>query len=41
MDKDEAIKYLEKVLDNWTIWHSHHERLVEAIIVLLEEVRKE
>ena len=41
MTKQEAIEYLEKVMDNWTNWHTHHERLVAAIEILLEETKKE
>ena len=41
MTKQEAIKYLEKVLGNWTNWHDHHEKLCKAIEVLLEEVKSE
>ena len=41
MTKQEAIEYLEMVVDNWTTWQTHHEKLVMAIEVLLEEVKKE
>lgn len=41
MTKQEAREYLEQVLSNWTTWHSHHEKLVAAIELLLEEVKKE
>ena len=41
MTKQEAITYLERVLDTWNNWHTHHERLVTAIEVLLEEVKEE
>ena len=40
MTKKEAIAYLEKVLTEWNNWQTHHERLVSAIEVLLEEVDK-
>ncbi len=39
MDKQQAIDYLEKVLDNWNTWRDHHETLCQAIEVLLEAVR--
>ena len=41
MTKKEAVEYLEKVLDNWNSWHTHHEKLVSAIEILLEDVKKE
>lgn len=41
MTKQEAIEYLEKVKAEWVNWHTHHTRLVEAIEVLLEEVKRE
>lgn len=41
MDKQQAIEYLEKVLDNWPTWREHHEQLCQAIEVLLEEVKDE
>jgi hypothetical protein len=41
MTKQEAIEYLEKVLDTWGIWREHHEPLCRAIEVLLEEVKDE
>lgn len=40
MTKQEAIAYLEKVLAEWNNWQTHHERLVSAIEVLLEETKK-
>ncbi len=40
MKKEEAIEYLKQVLDRWTSWHDHHYKLVRAIEVLLEEVKK-
>ena len=41
MTKQEAIEYLEKVMDRWNAWQTHHERLVTAIEVLLEEATKD
>ena len=38
MDKQQAIEYLEKVLENWNSWRDHHEPLCKAIEVLLEEI---
>ena len=38
MDKQQAIEYLEKVLENWNSWRDHHEPLCKAIEVLLEVV---
>ncbi len=40
MKKQEAIEYLEQVLEKWTSWHDHHYKLVRALEVLLEEVKK-
>ena len=40
MTKQEAIEYLEKVMDRWAAWQSHHERLAAAIEVLLEAATK-
>ncbi len=40
MKKEEAIEYLEQVLERWTSWHDHHYKLVEALEILLEEVKK-
>lgn len=40
MTKQEAIEYAEKVLANWTNWHSHHKRLMDAIEILVEESKK-
>ena len=37
----EAIEYLEGVLENWGSWKCHHEKLCQAIEVLLEEIRDE
>ena len=36
-----ATEYLEKVLDNWGTWATHHEKLVAAIETLLEVVKDE
>ena len=41
MTKQEAIEYLEQVLENWTSWHDHHYKLARAIEVLLEVVQNE
>jgi Txe/YoeB family toxin of Txe-Axe toxin-antitoxin module len=41
MTKQDAIDYLEKVLDNWSSWHDHHKKLVDAIEVLLEEIKSD
>ena len=40
MKKEEAIEYLEHIMESWSKWHDHHHKLVRAIEVLLEEVRK-
>jgi hypothetical protein len=36
---NDAIEYLEKVLENWGTWRSHHEALCKAIEILLEEIK--
>ena len=41
MKKEEAIAYLEQVLENWHSWHDHHHKLVRAIETLLEEINDE
>ena len=41
MDKQQAIDYLEHILEDWGTWRDHHERLCQAIEVLLEEVKDE
>ena len=41
MTKQEAIEYLEYILDNWNTWREHHEPLCQAVEVLLEEVKKD
>ncbi len=40
MTKKEAIEYLEHILDSWNAWHEHHEKLVKAIEILLEDANK-
>ena len=40
MTKNEAIAYLEHILDTWNNWQEHHEKLVKAIEVLLENVNE-
>ena len=39
MTKQEAIEYLENVLENWGSWRDHHEILCKAIETLLEVVQ--
>jgi hypothetical protein len=39
MTKQEAIDYLEYILENWGTWRDHHERLCRAIEILLEEIK--
>lgn len=41
MTKQQAIDYLEKILENWITWRDHHETLCQAIEILLEEVKSE
>ena len=41
MKKEDAIEYLELVLENWHSWHEHHHKLVRAIETLLEELKGE
>ena len=41
MTKQQAIEYLEKVVENWNTWRRHHEPLCNAIEILLEEVKNE
>jgi hypothetical protein len=38
---NDAIEYLEKVLENWGTWRGHHEQLCNAIETLLEEIKGE
>lgn len=35
----EAVEYLEKILENWVSWRDHHEMLCRAIETLLEVVK--
>ena len=37
----EAIEYIEYILENWNTWATHHEKLVAAIEVLLEVIKIE
>lgn len=39
MTKQQAIEYLEYVLENWGTWRGHHEALCQAIETLLEVVK--
>lgn len=41
MTKQDAVDYLEQVLDNWNSWQEHHHKLVRALEVLLEAIRNE
>ncbi len=41
MTKQEAIEYLENVLENWNEFCHQHKPLVNAIEVLLEEFKNE
>ena len=41
MTKQQAIEYLEQVLENWNNWRVHHEPLCQAIEILLEEIKEE
>lgn len=34
----QAVDYLEYILENWTTWRTHHEQLCQAIETLLEVV---
>ena len=36
---NEAIEYLEYVLENWGTWRDHHEKLCQSIETLLEVVK--
>ena len=40
MTKQDAIEYLEQVLDNWNSWQQHHNKLVRAIEVIVEAEKK-
>lgn len=35
----EAIEYLEHILNDWSTWRNHHEMLCKSIEILLEEVK--
>lgn len=39
MTKQEAIEYLEHILEDWSTWRTHHEPLCQAIETLLEVVK--
>ena len=39
MEKQEAIEYLEHILEDWGTWRTHHETLCQAIETLLEVVK--
>ena len=41
MTREDAIEYLEQVLDHWTSWHEHYHKLVRAIEILLEDAKNE
>ena len=41
MNKQQAIEYIEKVLENWHTWRIHHEPLCKAIEALLEVAKSE
>ena len=41
MTKQDAVDYLEQVLDNWNSWQEHHHKLVRALEVLLEALKDE
>ena len=38
MTKEQAIKYLQSVLDKWKCFNQEHKQLATAIKVLLKEV---
>lgn len=40
MNKEEAIQYLQNVLDTWTAFCEEHKVFALAIKVLLQEVKK-
>ena len=40
MDKQEAIEYVEKVLDNWPAFCNGHPPFAKALEILLEVVKK-
>lgn len=41
MTKEQAIKYLQNVLDNWLLFCKSHSRFALAIKVLLQEIKNE
>lgn len=40
MTKEQAIKYLQNVLDNWVAFDRGHKQFAMALKVLLQEVQK-
>jgi hypothetical protein len=40
MNKEQAIQYLQNVLDKWVTFGKEHKQLALAIKVLLQEVEK-
>ncbi len=40
MTKEQAIKYLQNVLDKWVAFNQEHKLFVVALKVLLQEVQK-
>ena len=40
MTKQQAIKYLKRVITRWTALNSAHPKLFKALVVLLREVDK-
>lgn len=41
MTYEEAIKYISKVLDNWSSWQTHHQALSEALEVIVKHAEDE
>jgi hypothetical protein len=41
MTKQEAIEYLEHILETWSAWENHHKKLCDAIGIVLEDVKDE
>lgn len=39
-DKQDAIEYIESVLSGWGSWQTHHEKLVQAMQVLVNSVKE-
>ena len=37
MTKQEAVEYLEHILETWSVWENHHKKLCDAIEILLED----